>query len=889
MLRNGLALLHLLAITLLLAACSQAQITFPEQAETQTSSDQSTPTAVPQDAPDTNPETPAVSVEPAPVPTVGTRPDSPTVIQYNLGEVAVSQTAAGDQGGKLPLLPLRLNGLIGVPGGSGAHPIVLIIHDSHPGCPGDAASGEAIWPCNEEAEQPNYQGFEYLVRELAAQGYLTLAVNVNAEYSPALGEARPGSRLDTIIDWHLMKVVEAGQGGKNDFGVDLYGRVDPRRLIWIGHGQGGALAAQIINERQLAEGQGAVYGPVLGLLQIAPTASSAAQTDPPDLPIDLLLAGCDGQDLSLSGHRVFEAAREDGNPSSGRERQAPAASVLLQWANHNDFNAVAIPDMGASQIRPECRLGNLPPPDQPRAFLAAYAAAFADWLAGSGQVKADGAARKGLDPAAPLPEQLFNQQVLYAILPAAENETLLLRPYSDRELSQNLLGGSVTPNNVTLTYCPPGAAANESQTGGDFCSRRSANPLGDPAQLLVRWDRPDAALFLNLPQGGYDLTNHAALQLRAAIDPLSPLNSAGEDLAIRVSLVDQWGNMATALQNPAALAFPSGELLPDAGDGESQFSGHILMSAIRFPLADFEGLDLSAVTEVGLHFDDAGSGSLFLSDLAFVRQEHFPGAYSTLLINDGSLDHLRGIGRFQGTSPCTGALLDTGAPDAPAVIITNGHCAQQWTDTGVNVDLPAAGMQMIFNYFANTHPVQIPVPAARVLYSTMEGRDIALVELSATLGELQTRDIFPFSLAEEAPFSAEKVTVLGAPVGDLPPAETYLRQEDCDISGRASIQEFQWQFDGVYRLSCQDIYGGSSGSPLFLEGGEEIFALINTTTIGGQTPCDLNAPCEITVTGPQYRFNTSYATPVDGIGRCFNADGRFDLARPDCPLQDGVR
>ena len=44
-----------------------------------------------------------------------------------------------------------------------------------------------------------------------------------------------------------------------------------------------------------------------------------------------------------------------------------------------------------------------------------------------------------------------------------------------------------------------------------------------------------------------------------------------------------------------------------------------------------------------------------------------------------------------------------------------------------------------------------------------------------------------------------------------------------------------------------------------------IFALINTTTVGGEYACALGVPCEVTKSGTQMRPNSSYATPVTGV------------------------
>lgn len=86
---------------------------------------------------------------------------------------------------------------------------------------------------------------------------------------------------------------------------------------------------------------------------------------------------------------------------------------------------------------------------------------------------------------------------------------------------------------------------------------------------------------------------------------------------------------------------------------------------------------------------------------------------------------------------------------------------------------------------------------------------------------------------------------------------------------------------------CRDISGGSSGSPAFAGDDPAIIGLINTTNIGGLTPCALGSPCEIGPEGTAWPADTSYVTPVDGLAACFDAGGVFDRAAEGCPLDDG--
>lgn len=107
-------------------------------------------------------------------------------------------------------------------------------------------------PCAPDVEQPNYQGFDYLVSELAAQGYVALSININAENTFGFGEPTPGERFTQLIELHLGALVTAAAGGANDFGVPLEGVADMQALVFIGHSRGGEAAVWLAENKGLA-------------------------------------------------------------------------------------------------------------------------------------------------------------------------------------------------------------------------------------------------------------------------------------------------------------------------------------------------------------------------------------------------------------------------------------------------------------------------------------------------------------------------------------------------------------------------------------------------------------------------------------------------------------
>ncbi len=147
-----------------------------------------------------------------------TPPTTPTllpgVVAYNLGDTLLVQERFPEDS-RFRNMPARLDGIIAVPEGlNRPAPVVLILHGNHRGCPINPDNTDVdLWPCPADVEQQNYQGFDYLVRALADEGYVALAINVNAEYSIGFGEPSPGERMEQLIRSHL-GALENGRNGR---------------------------------------------------------------------------------------------------------------------------------------------------------------------------------------------------------------------------------------------------------------------------------------------------------------------------------------------------------------------------------------------------------------------------------------------------------------------------------------------------------------------------------------------------------------------------------------------------------------------------------------------------------------------------------------------------
>lgn len=837
------------------------------------------PSATPEPPPTDEPEPTAAPTEAAP------EPDSesalPGAVPYNLGDSTVTQDQFPDDS-RFRDMPVRLNGVISVPenGGQPA-PIVLILHGNHAGCPFVEERGVDVWPCAPEDEQDNYLGFSYLVSALAARGYVALAINMNPQYTLGFGEETGNARARQLVEQHLAALGEAAAGGENDFGVELAGAADLGRLTLIGHSQGGELANWLTRaegwdqpESFAAHG----FGPVDGVLLVAPS-RNFVDSGGSKVPIAAILPSCDGDVSNLDGQTYYESVRLD--PEFGEF----ATAVLLHRATHNAFNSILQPDVPRPTAASECEL---PLADEAqRLFLVSYAADFLAALDGGPEEQLAARAALGLDMTAPVPDTLYELPALLSAL--AEERRTVFTPLGDVELTTNLLGGDVVAEMLDITYCPEGYFGGQNEPELEICQRRNVNQPGNPQMVTLSWETPEAVWRFAIPEEAGDLSAFTALSLRAAADPVSPLNEpgAGQSFAVRLTDADGQSAVFVVSADEPALQLSLDEMMDL--DGFAFFPGHSYLASTRLPLREFEGVDLSKVRELAFLFDQIDRGTLFLGDIEFVRPPQIVGANSSLLeLADAANEPLRAVGRLQAGANCTAALIDTGGPDeAPAVALTNGHCVQQWESNHVFFDLPAEGTMVTFDAFVDAPDGGLPIPVERVLYSTMKGYDLGIIELAATVGELQAEGIQPLPLAAALPDLPAPVTAVGNPVSGVPASLAYLRAESCLATGTAELFEFQWRFSPSVRISCQDIYGGSSGSPVFGGDGRTVLGLVNTTTVGGVTPCGNGMPCEVTASGTIARENVTYVVPLAGVAGCFDDAGRFDVLAEACPLDDG--
>ena len=483
----------------------------------------------------------------------------------------------------------------------------MILHGTHPGCP--EIDHVDRWPCDPADERPNYRGFGYLAEHLAANGYVALSININAENTFGFGEPTPGERLKQIVDKHLQALAAAAAGGDNQFGVDLKGKADMQRLAIAGHSRGGEMALMLAQSPEMAADG---YGPVAGVLQIAPSPVFVDPADGSPVPLGIILPMCDADVMNQEGQHFYEGAR------LAPGQQAWITSVFVERANHNFFNTTLGDDPFGRQGRPDC--DTLLKPKAQRTFLGDYAVDFFATLFGNAATAQAAKARLGMDAGVPAPSELYGLAARVAVLPSAAERIPIFTPATASELTTNRLGGAVRAEGVTTFFCDAGHYTPMMRPGTEPCRRVNVVIPGQPALAVVSWAKPGAALRFQIPQGKGDLSQAAALSVRAAVDPLSKLNAKGKGQAFSIRVTDGAGKTATATTraDEPALRFPAGEVVEDKTFG-SMFTGRLPLTTVRILMSALQGVDLTDIREVALVFDRTQTGSLFLGDVEGVR------------------------------------------------------------------------------------------------------------------------------------------------------------------------------------------------------------------------------------------------------------------------------
>ena len=251
---------------------------------------------------------------------------------------------------------------------------------------------------------------------------------------------------------------------------------------------------------------------------------------------------------------------------------------------------------------------------------------------------------------------------------------------------------------------------------------------------------------------------------------------------------------------------------------------------------------------------------------------------------DGARDHWQGIGRLTiEHNNCTATLLDTRDGlellAAPAYVLTAGHCLGL-TNGNIVTDSPISGT-VTFNYFTDSSGFK-SYPLKTTTWRSIQGVDLAIVELDVSLEKLIEDGVQPLRLARETPAEGTDALIVGAPKNF---EQSTLRMSACTLQSSQEIIEGPWVWRNTFMTRCQDVRGGGSGSPLLDRSSNEIIGVIGTGNFDASIiPCRDNAPCTPVKGVYQAVPGNVYGNPTAFLNGCF-AQGRIAQKPPSsCQL-----
>lgn len=244
----------------------------------------------------------------------------------------------------------------------------------------------------------------------------------------------------------------------------------------------------------------------------------------------------------------------------------------------------------------------------------------------------------------------------------------------------------------------------------------------------------------------------------------------------------------------------------------------------------------------------------------------------------------RAAGKLQAASHCTASVVAGSAePDAsrPALVLTAAHCVipEAFTEKspGILHDVPAAaGWAFTPAYFHDTASSHREIPVDRVLYATLKGSDLAVLQLKATYGDLRAAGVLPWVLAGPDIRQSLPVELAHIPVDGVPSPGQYLRLSRCEASEPLRLFESARFFSSASRVDCAGVAGGSSGGPVLRAGLPQVVGVMSTATDPRFEGCGYNRPCELPGRMPLPREGASYITPVAPLMSALRADGSWD-------------
>ncbi|MCP9212030.1 dienelactone hydrolase family protein [Streptomyces sp. NEAU-Y11] len=266
-------------------------------------------------------------------------PPTATTTAYQLSPGMIKNTSKGN--------PTQVHGVLGMPKGAGPHPVVMVLHGSHPTCawPGgrtDRVARNAVsahWPlvCGKPGEKydpmkpgPDYlrndAGLSYIVQALTRKGFVAASIDVRSAEAWFTGEPSPAKGYTELIDTHLKLLADLNKGISHGLAIKgAKGRIDTSRVGLVGHSRGGGYVLNSIGGKRPG-----LFATVA--IEPAEEVSKAPHT----VPVLNIRGACDEDTGPAAGLDTIKALAKSG-------RTSVAADVRLAGAGHAMLNTNLIP------------------------------------------------------------------------------------------------------------------------------------------------------------------------------------------------------------------------------------------------------------------------------------------------------------------------------------------------------------------------------------------------------------------------------------------------------------------------------------------------------------------------------------------------------------------